>query len=236
MSQFNVNTDNVIIFTNKLEKMHRSAFPVAVRETLNSAAFDVKKRTIEKFANKSFIRRQPNFFKANSKVQMANGFDVKSMEAKVGFIPLKGTNKAVDDLEQQEEGGRIKGRSFIAMKQARVGDSSIKNVRRNSRISQINNIVKARNSKGKSSKQRFLQAIAVAKKGGHVLSENNTLFRVEGELKNGLWKMKPLYSFKKKRSVKVKATHFMENASNESGKRMERFYRYAALKQFRKYT
>ena len=46
----NVNTDAVVALTNKLEKLHRSAFPVAVRSTLNSAAFDMKKDTILKSA------------------------------------------------------------------------------------------------------------------------------------------------------------------------------------------
>lgn len=42
--QLNVNTDATVALTNKLEKLHKSAFPVAVRSTLNSAAFDMKKR------------------------------------------------------------------------------------------------------------------------------------------------------------------------------------------------
>lgn len=235
--QLNVNADNVIIFTNKLEKMHKSAFPVAVRGALNSTAFDVKKRTIEKFANENFTRRQKNFFKANSRVEMARGFDVDSMEATVGFIPLKGTNKAVDDLEQQEHGGTIHGRSFIAMNPARTSNSANKNIRRNARISQINNITKARNAKGNTSKQRFIQSVIQAGKGGHVLTENNILFRVDSERNSvGRWKITALYSFKKKRSIKVKSTHFMERASTNSAKHIDRFFKIEAIKQFRKYT
>ncbi len=235
--QLNINSDQVVAFTNKLEKMHRSALPVAIRSTLNSAAFDVKKRTIEKYATSNFVRRNKNFFKANSRVDMARGFDVDSMEATVGFIPLKGTNKAVDDLEQQEHGGRIKGRSFIAMNPARTGRSPMKNVKKDSRISSINNIVNARNSTGKNNKQRFVKAIIHAGKGGHVLSDRGILFRVEGgREKSGRWKLTALYSFKKKRSVDVKATHFMRDASLNSAKHLERYFKIEAIKRFRKYT
>ncbi|MBL4809315.1 MAG: hypothetical protein JKY43_04565, partial [Phycisphaerales bacterium] len=48
--EFNVNTDAVVSLTNKLEKLHKSAFPVAVRGTLNSAAFDVKQKSMPAFA------------------------------------------------------------------------------------------------------------------------------------------------------------------------------------------
>jgi hypothetical protein len=84
---------------------------------LNKAAFDVKQNTMLKSAEASFVKRQPNFFKANSRVEMASGWDLDKMQATVGFNSsgLKGgsNNHAVEDLEQQERGGTIKSRSFI---------------------------------------------------------------------------------------------------------------------------
>ena len=117
--QLNVNTDAVVAFTNKLEKLNRSAFPVAVRTALNSAAFHMKKDAIINSAKDNFIQRKPSFFKANSKVLPANGFDVNTMQSKVGFT---GNSQAVEDLEQQEQGGTIKGRSFLS-----IGDESSNN-------------------------------------------------------------------------------------------------------------
>ncbi|KKN42121.1 hypothetical protein LCGC14_0716250, partial [marine sediment metagenome] len=76
MAILNVNTDEVVRYSNKLEKLHRSAFPIAIRGTLNNAAFDVKQKTMPVSAEKEFVNRQPNFFKANSKVNMAKGFNV----------------------------------------------------------------------------------------------------------------------------------------------------------------
>jgi hypothetical protein len=82
---FDINTKAVVIFTNKLEKFRKSALPAAIRNTLNSAAFDVKQKTMPVSAEKNFVRRKPNFFKANSKVVMAQGREVKGLKAIVGF-------------------------------------------------------------------------------------------------------------------------------------------------------
>ena len=111
--KFNVDTNEVIVFTNKLEKLSKSAFPNAVRGTLNGLGFDVKKNTMPEVAEKTFVTRRKNFLKASSRVEMARGFSLNSMETKVGFVPFKGPNEAVQDLEQQEHGGKIGGRSLL---------------------------------------------------------------------------------------------------------------------------
>ncbi|KKL54819.1 hypothetical protein LCGC14_2261580, partial [marine sediment metagenome] len=86
MPILNVNTDKVVVFSNKLEKLHRSAFPIAIRGALNNAAFDVKKNTMPVSAEKEFTIRRKNFFKANSRVNMAKGFNVRTMQAMIGFV------------------------------------------------------------------------------------------------------------------------------------------------------
>ncbi len=60
---FNINTDASVMLVNKLEQLHRSAFPLAVRGTLNAAAFDVKMKTLDESATQNFERRSPTFFK-----------------------------------------------------------------------------------------------------------------------------------------------------------------------------
>ena len=55
--QLNINSDAVVKFTNTLEKLHKSGLPVAIRESLNNAAFDVKKRTMPKAAGDTFKER-----------------------------------------------------------------------------------------------------------------------------------------------------------------------------------
>lgn len=234
--QLNINTDACVVMTNKLEKLHKSAFPSAVRGSLNRAAFDVKKDTLLKHADEEFVKRQPNFFRAFSKVDMATGFNVNSMEATVGMTPqgLKGgNNHAVSDLEQQERGGTIEGRKFIPMDSARVGNSANRNVRPMNRISNIKNIISAKNNKSKTEKGRFLKSVFAANSGGYVLSElhkgRQILWRIDSisssaRHKRLIVKKTPLYTYDQTRDVKVKPTHFMQEASLESASKIERFY------------
>lgn len=233
--QLNVNTDAVVTFTNKLEKLHRAAFPVAVRSALNSAAFDMKKNTIQSTASDIFTIRKANFFKANSRVNKASGFDINMMQSSVGFT---GKDQAIDDLEQQEKGGKIESRSFIPMKPSRTSNSDKKLVRPNARLRNIK-IVDASKAEGKNDKEKFVKSIIFAGVGGHVLSEHNgksyvwkvnSLKRTDG----GSFKLTPLYSFEKGRNVQVKATHFMEKATDKTSPKIEQFYKEAAEFQFKK--
>lgn len=236
--KFDVNMEEVKKFADKLGNLHRSAYPSAVRSTLNFAAFDVKTRTMPESSRDSFVQRSPNFFKANSRVKKAMGWNVNDMKSIVGFVPLKGNNHAVNDLEQQERGGKIEGRSFIPMRTGRVGKSTNKNVRKQNRISQIKNIINAADSKGKTEGVRFVKAAIHAGVGGNVLSERGVLWRIDSIIrKNGrsLFKMTPIHSFKQGRDVSVKSTHFMRNAAEKSAKKMPEIFNKEAEFQFSKH-
>lgn len=239
MAVLNINTDAVVAFTNKLEKMHRSALPVAIRGAINSAAFDVKLKTMPISVKKEFTERNKTFFKANSRVAMAKGFNVRGMKSIIGFTGgrLKGgSNFAVKDLQQQEFGGTINKKSFIPTDKARGGNKA-KPVRPSNRLSKINRVVNQNHLSG-SIKQRFVKAIHKAGKGGHVLGGSkvgqNTLFKVNSIGKGGKFRLTPLYSFEHGRSVKVKPTHFMKNASLISGRKIEMFFIKEAKRQFEK--
>lgn len=236
--ELNVDADELVSFTNKLEKLPRAAFPNAVRGTLNGLAFDVKKNTMPKSAERHFTIRQKNFFKANSRVQMARGFDVESMESIVGFVPFGGTNTAVDDLETQEKGGLIPGRSFIPMDAARTSKNPGRIVARRNRISGIKNVVRTSDAKGKTPGQKFVKSVIHAGKGGHILHQN-TLFRVDRLVRAGSnWKFRltPLYSFEAGRKARItKATRFMEKAIKETGRKADEMYFKEAERQFLKY-
>lgn len=235
--EFNVNTDSTVVLTNKLEKLHRAAFPNAVRGTLNSLAFDVKSKTMPEQVQKDFVNRQKNFFKANSRVEKAVGFNVDNMSSAVGFKSLGKKNKAVDDLEQQERGGVIGGRSFVPMDSSRVSRSSKRNVSKRNRISGIKNIVKTKEMPGSSKGVKLIKAVTLAERGGYVLTDN-ALMRVENlKRKSGRWKfkLKAIYSFKKDRTVKIKATHFMKKATEITAKKIDKIYFDEAERQFNKY-
>jgi hypothetical protein len=228
----NINSDAAVKFTNTLEKMHRSGLPNAIRSTLNNAAFDVKKTTMPRFAADHFTMRAPNFFKANSRVDMAKGWDVKAMAATVGFIARgKGANNAVQDLEKQEYGGSIIGRSFIPTIQARGGNAG-KTVRPSNRLGRIKNIVNSNTIEGKSPQQQFITAAIKAGRGGFVLGNNKsqTLWKIES-IDGSTIKKKPLFSYVKGRSVQVSQTGFMRSASIESAGKMDVMFAKEAKKQ-----
>lgn len=239
MKSLNINTNACVVLTNKLEKMHRSALPSAIRGALNNAVYDVKTKTMPDESKSTFVNRQPNFFKANSKFEKASGFNIKQMKATVGFIEnnLKGgNNHAVQDLEEQESGGAIDRKSFIPLKAARISGNNNKNIRTNARLSAIKKIVNARQVSGKSGKQKFMHAAMDAGKGGFVLS-GKTLWKIDSfkKLKNKtVLKKTALYSFKKGRKVRVKGTHFMQSASLKSGSKIEAFYILEAQRQIQK--
>lgn len=237
----NINSDALVRFSNKLERMGKSALPTAVRSALNKAAFDVKTKTMPDSANDAFIQRKPNFFKANSKVVMARGSDLRTMKATVGFIGKGTPDRAVEDLEQQEHGGDIGGRSYIPLKQARTGGNWRKNVRASNRISDIKGkVVDSRNVKGRNAREQFIKSAVHAGKGGFVLGDRRTaggnriLFQVRSMKRiKGQMKVKsvPMFALKSGRKVKPKATHFMERASMKSARHIEQHFITAAKRQ-----
>lgn len=227
MSQININTDAAVVMTNKLEKMHRSALPLAIRSSLNSTAFYLKQRALIDETKKEFVNRSPNFFKSKSRVVTARGFSVNSMKSMVGMV---GKDQAVEDLNQQEHGGDIKGRSFIPMDQARTSKSSKKNVSQSNRMATIQFGAIKRVRKG----QKRKLMIAVHKAGvGKKIIYGKTMFAIKS-IGKGAFRATPIYSFKKNRSVRVKATHFMKKASLRAIAKMPRFYNEAGKKQIKR--
>jgi len=246
----------------KLQQISRSSFPVAIRQTLNSAAFDVKKTTMPKESEKAFENRSKNFFKANSKVIQANGFNVNTMQSEVGFYENKlknqSTNYAVKDLEQQENGGKIDGRSFVALKQIRnssglvKGNQRMESIREKpiTRMSQTGRAGNKNDSKRitLSKSQSFVKASmrAIKETDGLIMSKKNSngeqivsrVISVSQSLgKKRKLKIKTLrmYTVKKNRKVNPKATHFMRNSAEKSATLMEFNFQKHALNIIRKH-
>ena len=242
----NIDSSEVAKFTDKLRQMHRSKLPNAVRTTLSKAAFNVKTKTMPKTSSE-FTNRTQNFFKANSKVIPAKGWNIADMESVVGFVP-KNTNKlnkAIKELEQQEYGGIIKNRDFIADDAARTGGMQTKNVRPINRLVAVKNIIDTKNTiKGRQGKQKFIRSAFAAMKlygnNGLVLNRYGggraTLSRITN-IKSDLKGQKlviertPIYSYKLGRHVSVKGRGFMKRASYESALNLDLYYIAEARKQ-----
>lgn len=236
-----IDSRELVIFINKLEKMRRSALPVAIRGTLNKAAFDVKQRTMIESSEAHFIKRKPNFFKANSRVQMASGFAVSSMRSVVGFTSAGAnnyTNFAVQELRQQEYGGAIGHRSFIPLDTARTGENPAGLVRPGQRLSEIKGIQDSNLGPGNTEKEKFVRAAIRAGRGGFVLGNTpkQMLHRVMGlkRVKGRITRVKtrPLYSFSRGREVNIQATGFMREATRRTAASIPRFFVNEANRQF----
>lgn len=228
--RINVNTNELANLNLKLEKVHRSAFPVTVRNTLNTMAFETKKKTLPEEFNKSFVIRSPSFSKAFSSVEMAKGFNVKTMKSKVGMTDRKRGQKSEQagrDMTPQQLSGKIGGRTFIPMRQARTGKNQNKMVRRENRISNIDKIIDTKGNSAQTEKQRFVRtALNVATRHGKktLVRHKGALYRIDRAGSNirtrkMFLKVTPVYSVKEGRSVNVKAVPFTRRASLKTHKR-----------------
>ena len=232
---FNIETKGLIELTQKLESLHRSDLPVSVNQTLNWAAFDMKQNQIIR-SSKRFTNRKKAFFKANSSVDKAMGFDVSKMVARVGFANKKEGTKPqfIQDLYRQEWGGRIKGRSFIPLTNARTSKQKNKPVAKRNQL-KVNKrtnrfkVIKAADSKGKTRADRFRAAAIYAR--GRYGNEAMVIYRgrvyridyARTNVKKRTLQIKatPIYSYKKSRSVNIRATHFVEKALTMTRRQME---------------
>jgi hypothetical protein len=178
-----------------------------------------------------FVRRKENFFKANSKVQQAQGFDVNSMAATVGFISK--TDKldtAVEDLEQQEDGGDISGRAFIPLAQDRIGNTWTGNVKAAGRWRKVRDkITDSANSAAKNDAGKFFSSAKFAGVGGLVIgtkvtAKGNRLVWKIKKLGKGKVEKEALFAVKAGRKVEPKPTHFMRAASLKSAAKMEKYF------------
>ena len=220
MVEININTREIVDFTDKLERIHRAALPNTVRNTLNDLAFDVKKNTLQSTTSRVFTKRRPAFFRAFSGVNKATGFNVKNMTSTVGMLD-KGASKFMDT---QEEGGTLK-RSVIAMDNARISKSNKKLV---SKGNYLKSKAKA-NIKGKN--KRAWMATVKSNKKGDTFIYNGTIFKIMSKLK-----VKPLYSYKKSRVVNIKPTHFMQKSALLSARQMSTIFAKHAKIQIKKWT
>lgn len=235
MPTFDVNTKEVIKYTAKLERLHKSAFPSAVRNTLNEAAFQ-DKVLIPKTANKKFITRSKSLFKAFTVTNKASGFNVNTMQSEVGLNPSKGSRVA-HGLGKQETGGSLNGRKLIAHRDARIGRNKNKKVAARNRFSKgnIHNATNSyRNGRG-GKKSRFVSAVMSTAKSGStrmlLTSGNKGMVYDIGHISSSRktkrikFKLKKLYSYRSNPNTKVKPVGYMKESANVIQKRIPNIYK-----------
>ena len=215
---FDINTDEFIELTSKLGALHKSALPVAVRGTLNDAAFETKK-WIPITASRKFVTRRKFFFRAFSSVQTARGFDINSMKSIVGISPDKGS-KVAEGLEKQETGGTLIGRKLIPHDKARVSGSHKRTVRNKHYLSNISNMSTPKN-------RRKGSEYLLIKKGG-----SGTVFKIQKRARGS--KLVPVYTYRNTKKTRLMPTPFMRPATWIATKKIPRFFHKQASRQFKK--
>jgi len=238
LAQLNINTDGCVVLTDRLERLNRSALPVAVRQTLNAAAFDVKKVTLPKSAENNFIKRSPNFFKIFSKVNKATGFNMRSMKAEVGMTDngKQSARTAVKNMDVQEGGGSIDSGSDY-LKASRGGNNKKKVTRSN--YFDKSRIVKGPFKKATTTKSQFVASAFVAMRENKRMSISTSKGRFLMQVKK-VWKYKRRSAVKvsskllmKSRSqVNIRATNFSKEAAKMTSDKIEGFFAVEAQKQF----
>jgi len=209
-----INTRNAAELGKRLTGLHRSAFPSAVRNTLNDAAFKAKSLVPEQ-ADENFTIRQKNLFKRAVVTDKAKGFNLASMRSKVG---LDGNFGISGGLAKQETGGNIQGRKLIANDKARISGSNERKIQAKNLFSKIPAIGTPRN------RIRGAKYIMIKKN-----SKKGTVFAVNSK------RLTPIYTYRSTRISKVKKKPYIQPAAVKASRMMDEFFRKNAEFQFNKY-
>jgi hypothetical protein len=232
----NINTDAFAAHANRLDRISEKLLPNVVRFTLSDTAIDVRKRYMPKTASMKFTRRDKNFFNVFSTVDFPKGRDVNSMFSAVGF--LEGKNDAIDDLEQQERGGQIKGsRSMIPVKGSRISNSMSRKVRKANLISQLPTARIVKQAPGKTRGEKFIRSAIDAGVGGYLITQKS-MMRITKLSKVGnktSVKTEILYHYQSGRRVRVPATHFMRTATTFAARKMADMFYNKTEKEIQRY-
>lgn len=243
MAGFNVNNDDVINLTAKLEKISKSAFPSAVRNTLNNAAFDMKTKGLLNSANKNFSTvRSPSFFRKFSRFEKAEGFNVNKMSSRVGFVDNNdpAIKKVVAGLQKHEIGGLIDdGARYL--KDSRTSGSYSKRVRRANYYNKAKVITGRNKGAGGTRKSKFVARMFRAHKEdkpmflnsakGNILVKVASISRSKDGVKS---RLKFLMMSRSKTPVRISRNGFVTDAGMDQRKKLPKYYKKNAEYQFSK--
>jgi hypothetical protein len=213
---FDINADEVVQLTAKLGRLHRSAMPVAVRESLNTAAKDMKMRYIPRVFSKNFTERRPRFISSHTAYnKCANTFDINSMSSSAGVI--KDKTESGNRLELQERGGTLNDRAVP------VYNDGVSGTRKGERESaQQDAIYYFRKFKDKQ------RGIILKNKKKTIIKTDSRLYEIRA---GGTWRT--LYTLDS--TAKIKPKRFIEPSGDMAHSRLPRNFKIQAEKQFKKY-
>jgi hypothetical protein len=248
MIALEVNNDQVYKFTARLKSMHKSDFPIAVRQTLNDLAFDTKQKTLPNEFKRQFTRRNKTFLKSQSGVKKVDGWNVSTMQSEVGITPREQGGEAAKELTLQEFGG-VKRKSNIYIKAARGGSNKrpVQPARYFNKMDKLrgkpswgNKYARKSHYNMRSRKANFIASAITAHKLGKLLMWNSksgqTLFLIQSIYlgANGIARVNaiPIADYEQNRMLRIKARPFLKPASDKSQVKAEQFFIRNAKKRF----
>lgn len=234
------------LYKGKLKSLNKSAFPTAVRNTLNDAAFDMKKNELHKSAKKNFKHtRSNNFFKRFTRVERANGFKIDQMQAVMGMVDLgdKAARTAVENMGLHEKGGMINDGAMY-LKESRTANAFGKLVRKvnyydkNKVISGRSKQKRGRGTKKSKFVARAYRALKEKKPMFFDSMKGNFLVEVKSikKSKKGKLRIKTKLLMKERKYVNIKRNSFVSEGAYSTKHKIPEFYKKQAYKQIKKYT
>lgn len=210
--QIKIDSNAMKQYEKKLNDLHRSAFPNAIRSTLNDAAFEMKKDKLHTSAAKNFKHtRSKTFFKKFSGVKKATGWNINEMYSEVGMLDMgnKTARKAVQNMNLHEKGGIVDdGMQYLIG--SRVSESYAKLVRK-SNIYDKNRVItglsKVKRGKGTRKSKFVARAYRSLKEGKPTFMNSmkgNILVQVHAIQKRN------------KKKIKIKSTLLMKERTRDN--------------------
>lgn len=209
-------------YQKKLTELHRSAFPNAIRSTLNDAAFEMKNKQLHTSAASNFKHtRSKTFFKKFSSLEKAKGWNVNEMKSIVGMTN-QGQSKvdtALGNMDMHENGGSVKkGNTYL--EGARVSKSFGRLARKKAYFNK-EKITKVK------SKKFFIAAAYRAKERGEQLQYKDLVLEIRSIKKNKKGKIKILSSVisKRRKNIRISPTHFITEAGEKTRRNIHSNFR-----------
>ena len=235
MPFLNVNTDEVVALTNKLEKHRKKSFPKSVGSTLNALAFKTKQALPGEYKKKGFTERNKKFISFSSRFLKVKGFEVNKMASYSGIADVVKSD-AAKNMATQETGGKL-NRKYVATNTARTARSNKRAVKAKNRFSKGFKVprkgTKYNIQKGK--KKELIKRMAELEKlGGGIYVYGSGVYRlIKFDPKRGRTKMiksEYLYSENKTGKVNVKKRNLVRDTGLKIGMKGPQMYKDIALK------
>jgi len=229
--QIKIDSKAIEQYERKLTSLKRSAFPNAIRSTLNDAAFEMKKDNLHTSAANNFKHtRSKNFFKKFSGVKKATGWNINQMQSEIGMLDLgvKTAKTAISNMEKHEKGGSIND-GAVYLPDSRTSKNFGRLVRK------VNYFKKGNVIKGKGS---FVAKAYKSMELKMPMKHEKFLIQVTNirKTKKGKIKITSKLLMKERENVKIKPNNFVLKAATQTQKQIPTNFKKNAERQIKRFT